>query len=322
MIKDYRFKDIEIYLKKDTEVGKEILDAFESLSDAAIIFSPIIFGPQFLPMLELLDVKDRLFSLGRKVYDFIAQKVELDYLDRTEQIRAAYALICYTAYFDVLQDALPNTVRRKLKLKFEKKKELLEESIETTETLQLSPTVPDIHCKVFYADHVTAFSEIKEQLTEIYKRVCNNLIKMIREASIFDEEKKKDNQEFEKLKETLWKLPQKAIEVYEAQYIHLADQFNDFALFAQLQNFEGIHHAIKNNKTALELVIGTTKRIDVGLSNLSNIVNSIETNYNAIQAQDIVDDLRKKYIAFIQEPIIDDREIKSDTEMMLSLIHI
>lgn len=316
MIRDYRFKDIEKYLKKDTEVGKEVLDAFESLSDAAIIFSPIIFGPQFLPMLELLDVKDRLFSLGHKVYDFIAQKVEVDYLDRTEQIRAAYALICYTAYFDVLQDALPNTVRRKLKLKFEKKKELLEESIETTETLQLPPTVPDIHCKVFYADHVTAFSEIKEQLTEIYKRVCNNLLKMIREASIFDEDKKKDNQEFEKLKGTLGELPQKAIEVYEAQYIHLADQFNDFALFAQLQNFEGIYHAIKKNKTALELVIGTTKRIDVGLNNLSNIVNSIATNYNTIQAQDIVDDLRKKYIALIQEPIIDDKEIKSDTEMM------
>lgn len=316
MIRDYRFKDIENYLKKDTEVGKEVLDAFESLSDAAIIFSPIIFGPQFLPMLELLDVKDRLFSLGHKVYDFIAQKVEVDYLDRTEQIRAAYALICYTAYFDVLQDALPNTIRIKLKLKFEKKKELLEESIETTETLQLPPTVSDIHCKVFYADHVTAFSEIKEQLTEIYKRVCNNLLKMIREASIFDEDKKEDNQEFEKLKGTLGELPQKAIEVYEAQYIHLADQFNDFALFAQLQNFEGIYHAIKKNKTALELVIGTAKRIDVGLNNLNNIVNSIATNYNTIQAQDIVDDLRKKYIALIQEPIIDDKEIKSDTEMM------
>lgn len=316
MIRDYRFKDIEKYLKKDTEVGKEVLDAFESLSDAAIIFSPIIFGPQFLPMLELLDVKDRLFSLGHKVYDFIAQKVEVDYLDRTEQIRAAYALICYTAYFDVLQNALPNTVRKKLKLKFEKKKEILEESIETTEALQLPPTAPDIHCKVFYADHVTAFSEIKEQLTEIYKQVCNNLIKMIREVSIFDEEKKKDKQEFEKLKETLGELPQKAIEVYEAQYIHLADQFNDFALFAQLQNFDGIYHAINKNKTALELVIGTTKRIDVGLNNLSNIVNSIATNYNAIQAQDIVDDLRKKYIALIQEPIIDDKEIKSDTEMM------
>jgi len=316
MIKDYRFKDIEKYLKKDNEVGKEILDAFESLSDAAIIFSPIIFGPQFLPILELLDVKDRLFSLGHKVYDFIAQKVEVDYLDRMEQIKAAYALICYTAYFDVLQDVLPNTVRKKLKLEFAKKKELLEESIETAENLQLPPAIPDIHCKVFYADHVTSFSEIKEQLIEIYKRVCNNLIKMISEASIFDEEREKDNHEFANLKEILGSLPQKAIEAYEAQYIQLADQFSDFALFSQLQNFDGIHHAIEKNRVALELVVGATKKIDVGLSNLNNIINSIETNYNAIQAQDIVDDLRNKYISMIQEPIIDDKEIKSDTEMM------
>ena len=316
VIKDYRFKDIEKYLKKDTEVGKDVLDAFETLSDAAIIFSPIIFGPQFLPMLELLDVKDRLFNLGHKVYDFIAQKVELDYLDRTEQIRAAYALICYTAYFDVLQDALPNTVRKKLKFKFEKKKELLKESIETEETLQSPSTIPDIYCKVYYADHVTSFSEIKEQLSAIYKRVSNNLLKMIRESSIFDEEKKKDNQEFESLKEVLDELPQKAIKAYEAQYLHLADQFNDFALFSQLQNFKGIHHAIEKNRAALELVVGTTKKIDVGLSNLNSIVNSIATDYNAIQAQDIVDDLRKKYVASIEEPIIDDKEIKSDTEMM------
>lgn len=111
-------------------------------------------------------------------------------------------------------------------------------------------------------------------------------------------------------------MPQKAIEVYEAQYIHLADQFNDFALFTQLQNFEGIHYALEKNKAALEWITDTTKRIDVGLSNLNYIVNSIATNYNIIQAQDIVDDLRKKYISLIQEPIIDDKEIKSDTEVM------
>ena len=62
MIKDYHFKDIEKYLKKDTDIGNDILDAFDSLSDAAIIFSPILFGPQFLPMLDLLDVKDRLVN--------------------------------------------------------------------------------------------------------------------------------------------------------------------------------------------------------------------------------------------------------------------
>ena len=309
MIKDYNFKDIEKYLKRDANIGKDILDAFEDLSNAAIFF-----GPQFLPMLELLDVKDRLFNLGHKVYDFIAQKIEMDYIDRTEQMRAAYALICYTAYFDVLQDVLPNDVRRKLKLKFEKKKELMVESIDSADTLQTLPVASDIHCNVFYADHVTSFSDIKKQLTTVYERVTRNLIKMILDASIFNENKKKENQELETLKTKLEKLPQHAIKVYESQYLHLADQFNDFALFAQLKNFEGIHYAIEKNKVAIDMIAGVTKNIDIGLKNLNSIVNSIVMEYSDIQAQDIIDDLAQKYIATIEEPIIDDKEISSDTE--------
>lgn len=314
MIKDYRFKDIEKYLRKDSNIGEDILGAFESLSDAAIIFSPIIFGPQFIPMLNLLDVKGKLFDLGHKVYNYIAQKIELDYIDRMEQIRAAYALICYTAYFDVLQDALPCKVRRKIRLKLEKKKELVGEAIESNDALLPPSTPPDIHCNIYYADHITSFSDIKEQLLAVYERITKNLIKMISESSVYNEDKEKEKQELEKLKAELDNLPKKAITTYEAQYLNLADQFNDFALFAQLKNFEGIHQAVTKNGNALNLLVCNTKRIDVGLSNLNSIVNSIATNYSVVQAQDIVDDLKKTYIATIEEPIIDDKEIKSDTE--------
>jgi len=112
MIKDYRFKDIEKYLKKDAQIGEDILDAFSKLADATIIFSPIAFGSQLLPFWGLLDVKDRLVGLGKTVVGFISSKQEADYVERTEQIRAAYALICYTAYFDVLQDELPANIRK------------------------------------------------------------------------------------------------------------------------------------------------------------------------------------------------------------------
>ena len=44
IIKDYKFKDIEKYLKKDSNVGKDIIEAFKHLSDAAIIFAPIILS--------------------------------------------------------------------------------------------------------------------------------------------------------------------------------------------------------------------------------------------------------------------------------------
>ena len=67
IIKDYKFKDIEKYLKKDSNVGKDIIEAFKHLSDAAIIFAPIILGPKFLILLDLLEVKDKLFDLGHKV---------------------------------------------------------------------------------------------------------------------------------------------------------------------------------------------------------------------------------------------------------------
>lgn len=317
IIKDYKFKDIEKYLKKDSNVGKDIIEAFKHLSDAAIIFAPIILGPKFLILLDLLEVKDKLFDLGHKVYNFIAEKNENDYLERMEQIRAAYALICYTAYFDVFQDAIPKEVRKRLKLKWKTKKDEFKDSIEEIEeNLQSTMAIEDIRCEVFLVDYVTSLLEIKEKLTEIYKHISSNLIKIIRDLSIFDEDNEEDKQEFENLSEVIDKLPQKAIKAYEAQYLQLADKFNDFALFSQLKNLEGINHAIKKNREAVELVISTTDKIDVGLTNLNNIVNSIATDYNAIQAQDIIDDLKKKYVASIEEPIIDDREIKSDNEMM------
>lgn len=314
MVKDYRFKEIEKYLKKSSETGEEILDAFDMLSEATILFSPIIFGPQLLPLLKLLDVKDRLSTLSHKVYDAITQKLELDYIERAEQIRAAYALISYTSYFDVLEDSLPNQVRKKLKLKFEEKKALIEDS--SGNLGQTQRPQPDIRCKLFYADHVTSFSEIKKDLLEVYLHITNKLIDVVKDAKIFDEEKQNEKRELDKLIESLQKLPDKAILVYEAQYIKLADEFNDFALFAQIQNFDGIHRAITKNKDALDLLAGVTKKIDVGLNDLNSIVNSIATNFSSIQSQDIVDDLKNKYLSFIEDPIIDDKEIKCEAETL------
>lgn len=313
-MKDYSFKDIEKYLKKDKDVGEDILNAFENLSDAAIIFSPIILGPQFLVMLELLDVKDKLCALGRKVCNFIAQKKEKDYVNRTEQMKAAYALICYTSYFDILQDSLSKDIRKKLKGKFDKKVEIMVDSMGISDNSKESSAPSNIYGSIFYTNHIASFSEMKEQLLEVYKQVTENIIRMMIKESIFNSEKEK--QEFESLKTILEKIPQRAIKVYESQYLTLADHFNDFALFAQLKNFEGIHSAVGRNRDAIEKLMEATERIDVGLKNLNGIVNAITTDYSAIQAQDIVNDLKQKYIAMIEEPIIDDKEIKSNSETL------
>jgi len=307
MIKDYKLKDIEKYLQKDSKVGDEIINAFDSLADAAIIFSPIVFGPQLLPLLDLLDVKDRLFNLGRKVYNYIASKIETDYIDRTEQIRSAYALICYTSYLEVLERKFPQKIIKEIKTTLQDKKDVIYGSIEQTDEYEQNS--PNIHCSLFIADHITSFSEIKEDLGIIYSNITNKLFDILITASNIN-----DKKEIENLKKVFDDIPKEAVKTYESQYIHLADSFNDFALFAQLQNFNGINTAVKQNKKALDLLLDNSNKIDVGLTRLSNIVNSIYTNYRTIQVQSIVNNLKDRYHSIIEEAIIDDKEIKSDTE--------
>ena len=46
MIEDYKFKNIEKYLKKDSGVGKDILDAFSTLTEAAIVSARLFCRPE------------------------------------------------------------------------------------------------------------------------------------------------------------------------------------------------------------------------------------------------------------------------------------
>ncbi len=316
MVKEYHFRDIEKYLKKDTDRGAEVFDAINTLADVAIIFGPIIGGAQFLPLLGLLDVKDRILSLGRTVFNSITSRVEKDYIDRAEQIRAAYALISFTAYFDVFQDAIPKDIRKKLNLSLQKKSEIFADSIKEPGKKQLPPTSFDIRCNVYYADQVTSFAEIKNALEEVYDNISRNLLGFIKKTKIFNEEKEKDCEKLQHLGAELEKLPKKAIQIYEAQYIDLAVKFQDFAIFAQLQNFEGLSSSIAKNQTAIKMLMESTNKIDVGMNNLKSLVNSLPTSYNAILSQDIVDDLGTKYNSIVNEPIIDSQEIKSAEETL------
>lgn len=314
MIHDYHFRDIEKYLKKDSEVGADILDTFESLSDAAIIFSPILIGPEMLPLLEILDVKDRLFQLGRKVYNAIIGRVEVNYLARMEQLKAAYALICYTAYFDVLEDALPREFRKKFKQK-------LKSRIKSTEDLGDSAAVQqqfqtDVCGKVYYADHVTSFTDIKVQLGQIYEAITERVRGVIDDSFFYEKGNHKEKIDMEQFAQILDGVSEKALAAYEAQYLALADQFNDFALFTQIKNFDCLHHALKQNQQALTLLGDVTKNLDIGLNRLSDIVNSISTNFGNNQVQNIITDLKRIYQAALKEPIIDTQEIASKTEQI------
>jgi adenylate kinase family enzyme len=311
MIKDFSFNDIKKYLEKEN-ADIDILDTFDKLADAAIIFMPLIFGPQFLPLLGLLDVKDRLVNLGKNIIEFIASRQKTDYISRAEQIKVAYALISFTAYFDALNRELPQDVRKKLELKFKENQRLVKKSTNASENQTVNKF--DIHCEIPYTDHITSFADTLDLLKNKYVNITENIIKLIDDTEILADDQKRAKQ----LKNLLLKLPEKAVELYKAQCLHLVSTFNDFALYVQYEEFKTLHNANRLHIKAVKMLIEKTQSIDVGLQNLYSVVNSISTNYKQAQSQDIISDLKKAYQTLINQPIIDDKEITS-TEESLSL---
>ena len=310
MIKQYQFKRIEKYLKKDFEIGHDILDAFHSLFSAAIIFSPFVFGPQFISLFSLLEVNNNLFELGHKVCDYISSKVEPNYLDRLEQLEASYALICYTAYFDALEKELPKKYVKQLNRFYTEKQKSIEESNESDTKEDGILTHPEICRDVYYADHITSFPQIQKHLKNDYTDISKKLINDIDSSGAF----KGKISDFGKIQTIILSLPEKAINNYTAQYIDLSKKFDDFAIYAELQNFIGVEVSIKQNTDAIGSLLNKTDQIDVGFQHLNEIINAIPAQILEIQAKEIVEDLTSKYHAMIEETIIDDKEIKSDHE--------
>ena len=302
MIKKYRFKNIENYLKKDSTVAHEILDIFQSLFDAAIIFAPVFYGSQLIPLLDLLEVNDRIFNIGHKLCDYIATKVELHYLDRLEQIEASYALICYTAYFDALEKELPKKVIKNLKDYYQK-------AIDTEDQLESGTRPkPENGSNLFFADHITSFAQIEQSLSDLYSKASKNLINILSE--VFGEHSK----EFRETKAAIESLPEKAVKYYREQYFRLSNEFSDFALFAQLENFSGLENTLEKNQAAINLLNKKADGIDMGLKDLRSIVDSLPYHFQQVQAQEIIEDLSSKYRASIKDAIINDKEIQPERE--------
>lgn len=305
MIRRFSFGDIRKYLEKKNQLG--ILEAFDQLADAAMIFAPVFLGPQFLPLLELLDVKDRLVGLSKTVIGAIAEKVDEDYLGRSERLRTAYSLICYTAYFDTLSAYLPNDVLKKLIKQFKNDSALGESDGEDRE--EIAPK--EFYTLIPYMDHITPFSQVQDLLLKMYIDASKHILGVVKQFNIYGKEKKKFNDISALLTDFI---PQKAIERYKDQYLELATKFEDFGFYVQSLEFESLHNAAHQQEELLRKVDRNIVGIDFGLTNLSHFIQALPNKYVEMQSQEIVQDLENKYKAAINQPIIDDKEITPPDE--------
>jgi hypothetical protein len=135
----------------------------------------------------------------------------------------------------------------------------------------------------------------------------------VRNLAFWEEASEPDQLIFQK---TVEKLPTEAWESFEAQYFELARKYEEFAIWANLHEHKKTRELLGSlsdyAQKFAEFSQNTARNIDIGLSNLHDMVQAFPQVMKLTQAEDITEGLRKHYVARIDDPIVEDPETRDD----------
>jgi len=64
----------------------------------------------------MIAVKNEIVKISKGVFESVAGKKDDDYLARHHRMEIAYGLICFTAFFEALDQQIPKELREKINL--------------------------------------------------------------------------------------------------------------------------------------------------------------------------------------------------------------
>ena len=234
MTKGLTFKEVSKLLKKE---DGQLIEAVDQMLGLTLVCSPLILGPPALAALPLLRVKGELTALGKTFLSKLTKKKDLDFLARMHRIQMTYALICYTSFFDALDQLLPEELRNEIRLRPEEKKFIAEKAVvekdssrdrtaEPKETTGLSGHGIEFPHPAAPLGHV-------EKIRALHGRLTEGLLAFLRGLAVFENA---DDKVAAQLRAVEEELPKTAIVFFEGQFVELAREYQDFFLWNQIKD--------------------------------------------------------------------------------------
>jgi len=304
MPKDITFNEVCKFLMKD---DGSLIDATGHLLGAALVCSPLVFGPVALPALGLLGAKKQLIDLGKTLFSKITSKKDTDYLARTKRMEMAYGLICYTAFFDALDRILPDDLRKKIELQSkEKGQKLKEDEIDEMFEKMKGP----LNDSLSFPHPTSSLEELKSNLSKLYLHMANGFGEYVEKLSIY---KKEDEKIFNILRQIIDKLPEEAMSQFEDQYYELARKYEDFRIWIDIKEKRADHETRSKYMKEFKLLAQhSDEKMDIGFNKLQKTVHAMPDIFREIRAKNVVEALKNRYDHIIKQPIIDEKDIPED----------
>lgn len=308
-------------LVKNGGRDEELLGAVDKLLGAVLLLSPAVLGAAALPALGLIGAKNEIIKLAGGAVKKIARSSQPTFVDRGRHIVAAHCLLTYTAFFEALQDSLPEFVTA-IDLSGQEQRRITEQAVAKIGALAGAPIRsqesdgPDPSRVLVSLPHpVVTRQQEGEHRRSLYELMTGQLLKFVTGLAEWE---RLDGGQRDEISARLRDLPSRAGEVYELQYLAFAAEVPEYFMWSELREHGRTQQLTVQLREKLDLIESAARSLDVGLGNLAGAIEVIAraqaTDDSAIA---VAEALNLTYSEWITEPVIDDRYDRRDEDAAL-----
>lgn len=324
-MKQLTFNGLCKHLKKKPSLSENV-DVLSTLFDAAALLLGDTATGNVAGFIRTVAEKDKLIDLGRIVLQKILDQQPEDYMTRAIQMKEAYGLIYFTAFFDTLDHDLPDNIRKIINLSLKERKNIFQESVtrenanseknksfkgEKPPCRHSGRNRSSIDVDIVFPDIVYSPAKVDEYLLEMYEKMAIAVREFIDGLSFRELAEEKDILIYNTVMENL---PKNAVERFHVQYLYLCSQFNEFYIFVQAeQEKEKRSECDERYQAILSSAMNISDVIDTGFENMKEMMMNLPGQIKEQKVMDIADSLIGTYRARIQQPVI---ESKSEDEKL------
>lgn len=316
-MKRFTFKDLCRSLEKNPSLS-ENADAVKTLMGSVSAILGNAGSGNIIGFIRAISEKDKLIDLGKLVLQKILDKKSSDYVTRIDQMKEAYGLICFTAFFDSLDHVLPDDIRKSINLTLKEKEAIFQESAagekeDLPAYIKEAVRHPDLYedrkkqrsidIPIIFPDIVYSSSRVDKELRTLYEVMADFVFKFVGRLSFQEHAGEKDVRIFG---EGMQELPQMALKQFHEQYLYLCSHFEEFYVFTQMEREK--EREIENTEqyhTLFSCLRDIDDKIDISLEKLTELITTLPVREKKDKVRDIAANLANTYRRSIEKPVVE-----------------
>lgn len=284
--------------------GEDILTDLKLLLEVAATFFGNPVGSAVAALISALADKKVVFDAGKNILGKIKGIKTPNYIDKVEKMRIAYGMIFYTAFFDTLDNELPECIRQKLQLQPDERMEVSNSTVESGNALR-----QEDHNLVF-PNLCFDINNVEEKLLEMYQSMASRFDSIVSGLAFVDEATEEEHALY---RDFLDRLPKLAQTRFHDQFLTLCKEYNEFYIFVSIEQNKTIETKIDDlYSSLLSIATREQKLSEAGLADLKQAIHDLPHQYKEEKVKAIADSIKKNYQEIIDRPLFEAEEGEDD----------